>query len=144
MTTEQSVSAERILEQAPDPVIFADLKGVIRTWNAAAAELWGHSREEAVGQTLDLIVPERFREQHWTGYDRALGDRATKYKGQALTTRSMKKDGSTIYIEMTFAIVLDDAGAAIGALACARDATERFERERAQRAAARAAEPATS
>jgi PAS domain S-box-containing protein len=125
-------------------MIFADLEGVIRTWNAAAADLWGHSREEAIGQTLDLIIPERFRDQHWTGYDRALGDKATKYKGQALITRSEKKDGSTMYVELTFAIVLDDAGAAVGALACARDATERFERERAQRAAARAAEPASS
>lgn len=129
-------SAERLVEQAPDPVIFADLEGVIRIWNAAATRMFGHSIEEAVGQTLDLIIPERFREQHWTGYDRALADRATKYTGQALTTRSMRKDGTTIYVEMTFAILLGDDGASLGALAHCRDVTERFERERAQRARA--------
>ncbi len=135
---ESGVSLERIVEQAPDPIIFADLEGIIRVWNAAAARLFGHTREEAVGQTLDIIIPERFREQHWTGYDRALAARATKYSGQALTTRSIRKDGTTIYIDMTFAIILDDGGESIGALAFARDVTERFERERAQRAQARA------
>ncbi|MCC6238565.1 MAG: PAS domain S-box protein [Dehalococcoidia bacterium] len=139
---EPAVTLERIVEQGPDPVIFADLEGIIRVWNAAATRLFGHTRDEAVGQTLDLIIPERFREQHWTGYDRALAAHATKYTGQALTTRSMRKDGTTIYIEMTFAIILDDTGDSLGALAFARDVTERFERERAQRAQARAEAPA--
>lgn len=140
MTTqnESTVSMERIVEQAPDPVIFADREGIIRVWNDAASRLFGHTREEAIGQTLDLIIPERFREQHWTGFDRALAEHATKYTGQALTTRSMHKDGTAIYIEMTFAIILDEAGDSLGALAFARDVTERFERERAQRAQARA------
>lgn len=139
----QNVLVERIVEQAPDPMIFADLEGAIRVWNEAAVRMFGHTAEEALGQTLDLIIPERFREQHWTGYDRALGDRATKYEGQVLTTRSVRKDGTTMYLELTFAIVLGDDGAAIGALANARDVTERFERERAQRAQARTDAPAS-
>lgn len=144
MTTQpETPSLQRIVEQAPDPIVFADLEGAIRVWNAAATRLFGHTREEALGQTLDLIIPERFREQHWTGFDRALADHATKYTGQALTTRSMHKDGATIYVEMTFAIVLDDAGESLGALAFCRDVTERFERERAQRAAARGEAPAS-
>ncbi len=141
-TTSQQVSFEQIVEQAPDPMVFADLEGVIRVWNAAAAQMFGHGPAEALGQTLDLIIPERFREQHWTGYDRALAARDTKYRGQLLTTRSVRKDGTTIYVELTFAIILDADGAATGALAHARDVTERFERERAQRAQARAEAPA--
>ncbi|MSP21888.1 MAG: PAS domain S-box protein [Dehalococcoidia bacterium] len=126
---------EAIIEQLPDPTIFADLEGVIRVWNAAAIQMFGHTAAEALGQNLDLIIPERFREQHWTGYDRALADRDTKYRGQLLTTRSMRKDGTTMYLEMAFAILNDAAGNALGALAQCRDVTERFERERAARQA---------
>ena len=140
--TMQSVPLDRIVEQAPDPMIFADLEGAIRVWNEAATRMFGHSAQEALGQKLDLIIPERFRDQHWTGFDRALGDRDTKFKGQVLTTRSMRKDGTTMYLELTFSIVTNAEGEAMGALAHARDVTERFERERAQRAQARAEQPA--
>ncbi len=133
----------RLVAQAPDPMIFGDLEGVIRVWNEAAVRMFGHTAEEALGQSLDIIIPERFREQHWTGYDRALGERDTKYRGQLLTTRSMRKDGTTMYLELSFSIVTGDDGAALGALAHARDVTERFERERAQRAQARPDQPAS-
>jgi PAS domain S-box-containing protein len=131
MTNEQL--AGLLVAQAPDGVIFADREGVIREWNASAMAIFGYAREEAVGQTLDLIVPERFREAHWRGYDRALADGDTKYRGQAMPTRSARKDGTTLYVELTFAIIHDGDGAVIGALAHARDITERFARERAER-----------
>ena len=120
-------------EQAPDAVIFAGTDGTIQHWNEAATRLFGHSREEAAGQSLDLIIPERFRDAHWKGFDRALAEGATKYTGQALPTRSETKDGRTVYVELTFAIVKDESGSVIGALAHARDITERFLREREQR-----------
>jgi PAS domain S-box-containing protein len=122
-----------LLQQAPDAAIFADLKGIIREWNPAAERVFGHSREEAIGRSLDLIVPERFREAHWRGYERALTEGKTNYSGQALPTRSYRKDGSTVYVELTFAIVQDPHGIVIGALAHARDITERRAREREQR-----------
>ncbi len=125
--------ARLLLDQAPDGVIFADREGVIREWNAAAEAIFGHASAEALGQSLDLIVPERFREAHWTGFDRALEAGDTKYRGQALPTRSVRKDGTDIYVELTFTIVHDTDGAVIGALAHARDITERFAREREQR-----------
>ena len=130
-----STLASRLVTQAPDAVIFADTDGVIRVWNAAATALFGFTAEEALGEGLDLIVPERFRDAHWTGYRRALAEGDTKYRGQALPTRSTKKDGTTIYIELSFAIVHGDdgSGAVIGALAHARDITERFLREREER-----------
>ncbi|MCC7363696.1 MAG: PAS domain S-box protein, partial [Dehalococcoidia bacterium] len=58
-------------------MIVADREGVIHVWNRAAERIFGHTAQAALGQTLDLIVPERFREAHWTGYDRALAARAT-------------------------------------------------------------------
>ncbi|HET8944231.1 MAG TPA: PAS domain S-box protein [Dehalococcoidia bacterium] len=125
--------SETLLRQAPDAVIFADTEGVIASWNAAAERIFGFAEAEAVGQSLDIIVPERFREAHWKGYRRALAAGDTKYSGQALPTRSERKDGETIYVELTFAIVRDQAGAVTGALAHARDITERWGREREQR-----------
>ena len=120
-------------QQAPDAIIFAGRDGVIREWNPAAETLFGHSREEAVGQSLDLIIPEEFRNAHWTAFDRALADGATKYKGRALPTRSVRKDGSTFYVELSFAIVLDEAGTVLGALAHGRDISERWANDREQR-----------
>ena len=142
--TTEALPFESIVEQAPDPLIFADLEGKIGIWNAAAAQLFGHSKDEALGQSLDLIIPERFREQHWTGFDRALAEGDTKYRGQILTTRSAHKDGTTMYLELAFAILKSPEGNVLGALAQARDATERFERERAARQAAQAQAPASS
>src|SRR5690349_7949604 len=123
--------ATLIVDQAPDAMIFAGPDGAIRLWNRAATTLFGYSSADAVGQSLDLIIPERFRESHWRGFERALAEGATKYSGRALPTRSARKDGTTIYVELTFAILKNASGAAVGALAHARDITERFLRERA-------------
>jgi PAS domain S-box-containing protein len=125
--------ARLLLDQAPDAVIFAGPDGIIQEWNAAAEALFGHATAEAVGQSLDLIVPERFREAHWRGFERAVGEGDTKYRGQALPTRSMRKDGSDFYVELTFSIVHDADGKVIGALAHARDITERWTHDREQR-----------
>jgi PAS domain S-box-containing protein len=125
--------AARLLEQAPDAVIFAGTDGVIQAWNAAAEAMFGHTAPAVVGRDLNLIIPEQFQDAHWKGYDRALAAGETKYRGQALPTRARRADGSEFYIEMTFAIVKDDAGTVIGALAHCRDITERFERDRQQR-----------
>ncbi len=127
------VAIEALVEQSPDAVIFADRSGVIRAWNAAAERIFGHSRGQAIGERLDLIVPERFREAHWEGYERAIGDGETKYAGQSLPTRALRGDGEQFYVELSFAIVRDGAGEVAGALATARDITERFEQDRKDR-----------
>ena len=114
-----------IAEQAPDAMIFADREGAIRFWNRAAERLFGYSKAEALGQSLDLIVPERLRRAHWEGFDKALASGVTKYSGKAMTTRSMRKDGSKIYVDLSFGLVTDAGGAVIGATAIGRDCTER-------------------
>lgn len=125
--------ASALVNQSPDAIIFSDPEGTIRVWNDAATRVFGFTSEEALGQNLDIIIPERFREGHWRGFERALNERATKYAGQALATRSARSDGTRIYVELSFAIVLDDDGEVLGALAHGRDVTERFEKERADR-----------
>ncbi len=128
-----AISMEALVEQSPDAVIFADSSGVIRVWNAASERIFGHTREQAIGQRLDLIVPERFREAHWEGFERAIVDGETKYAGQSLPTRALRGDGEQFYVELSFAIVRNDEGEVAGALATARDITERFEQDRANR-----------
>ncbi|MGE0059976.1 MAG: PAS domain-containing protein [Dehalococcoidia bacterium] len=125
--------ARLILDQAPDAIIFAGIDGTVQEWNAAAEQIFGHSCDEAMGQSLDLIIPERFRESHWTAFDAAIAAGKTRLNGKALPTRSMRKDGTTIYVELSFGVVLDSEGTAIGALAIARDITEKFLTERAKR-----------
>jgi PAS domain S-box-containing protein len=124
--------ASLLFEQAPGGIIFADRDGVIRAWNAAAERIFGFRREHAVGQSLDLIIPEQFREAHWRGYRRAIEEASTKYEGRHMPTRSHRADGSTLYVELSFSIVTE-GGRAIGALAHVRDITERFQRERENR-----------
>lgn len=124
---------ELLIEQSPDAVIFADSAGIIRIWNTAAERIFGFTKNDALGANLNIIIPERLRDAHWRGFERALAERTTKYAGQALPTKAVRSDGSQIYVELTFAIVIDAKGDVLGALAHARDITKRFEKERADR-----------
>lgn len=128
-----AIDAARLVEQAPDAMIFADRDGVVRTWNPAAERIFGYPAAAAIGQNLDIIIPENLREAHWTGYDRALAAGDTKYRGQSLPTKALKQDGSQIYVELSFAIVHGRDAEVVGAMAQARDITERFERDRTMR-----------
>jgi len=129
---EQSKLAERFLEQVADAVICANHSGTIIRWNQASTALFGHSAEEALGQSLDLIIPEHLRAAHWSGFDAAMAKGATKLQGRPTLTRALHKSGRRLYVEMTFAIVKGDTESEVlGAVAVARDVTERIERERA-------------
>lgn len=131
--------ALRLVQQAPDGIIFADSSGTIRFWNAAAERIFGFAARDAVGANLDIIIPEDLREAHWRGFEAALANRQTKHNGKALPTRATRADGARIYVELSFAVILDAHGDALGALAQARDITERYTKERKARQQARAA-----
>jgi PAS domain S-box-containing protein len=136
---DRSSLAESILEQIGDAVIYVDDTGTIRRWNHAAAALFGYGPAEAVGQNLDLIVPEHLRAAHWRGFDAAMTTGVMKLQGRPTVTRARHQTGRKLYVEMTFALVKGQAvGAARGAVAVARDVTERVEE---QRAAARRENP---
>ena len=124
--------AERILDQVADAVIFADHSGAITRWNRASTTLFGFSAEEALGQSIELIIPEHLRAPHWRGFDAAIAKGATKLLGRPTLTRALHKSGRRLYVEMSFALVkADGEDKVLGAVAVARDVTERFERERA-------------
>ena len=129
-TVEQSQLAERILDNAADAMIYADRAGRIQRWNPAATELFGYSSDEALGQSLDLIIPEHLRAAHWRGFNAAMINGVMKLQGRPTLTRASHKSGRKLYVEMTFAIV-EDNGEVLGSVAVARDVTERIEKERA-------------
>ena len=128
---DRSELAERVLDQIADAIIYADLSGAIVRWNRASSALFGYLPEEAFGQSLDLIIPVHLRASHWSGFRAAMTTGVMKLQGRPTLTRALHKSGRKLYVEMTFAIVKNDAGdEVLGSVAMARDVTERVERER--------------
>ena len=129
-TEDASLSAPLILEQVADAVIYTDTMGSIVLWNAAAAALFGYSAAEAIGQSLDLIIPEHLRNAHWRAFEAAMATGVMRLQGRPTLTRAKHQSGRKLYVEMTFALVKPDGGVAQGAVAVARDVTDRIEQQR--------------
>ena len=100
-----------------DELIFADREGVIRRWSASAEALFGHTQGEALGKSLDLIIPEHLRAGHWRGYDAAIASGRTRLGEKPMRTRAVHKDGGKVYVEMAFSLAKDEKGEVLGALA---------------------------
>ncbi|MFB6194814.1 MAG: PAS domain-containing protein [Haloplanus sp.] len=116
---------ERIVDQGGEAVMFADVDGIIRIWNDAAVEIFGYSREEAIGESLDIIVPEEFRDAHWRGYDEALDAGETTSPTVTRTqVPALCKGGDRIEIETSGARVVTDDGDPVGVFNMIRDVTD--------------------
>jgi PAS domain S-box-containing protein len=115
-----------LIEQVADAVIFADCEGRIRVWNAGAEAVFGYAAGQVVGQRLDVLILERQRRAHWKAFDEAVATGRLKHGRESMTTRSAHKDGSVLYVDLSFALVKDDAGRVLGAVAMARDITSRY------------------
>ena len=127
MSTMQRADLFRaLIEQVADAVIFADSEGRIRVWNAGAEAVFGYAAGEVVGRHLDVLIPERLRRAHWKAFDEAVATGRMKHGRESMTTRSAHKDGSDMYVDLSFALVKDDAGRVLGAVAMARDITSRY------------------
>lgn len=138
---------QRIVEDSPVAILFADRDGVIRFWNAGAETLFGFTAAEAVGQSLDLIIPEKQRPRHWDGWNRVMVTGVTRYGRDVLAVPAMRKDGARISIEFYVLLLRGPTGEISGAAAMIQDVTARwqqFKELRARIAAleARSPEPA--
>lgn len=122
---------DAIVEQMAEALIYANREGKIERWNAAAQAMFGFSAAQVLGHRLDLMIPEHLRQAHWRGFDAAMTSGKTRLHGHATLTRALHKSGRKLYVEMSFSLVLDDAGTAIGSVAVARDVTDRVTREKA-------------
>jgi PAS domain S-box-containing protein len=136
--------AGRIVEGAADAVLFTDREGTIRLWNAGAERIFGWTAAEAIGQSMDLIIPERLRHRHWANWDRVMETGVTRYATEVLAVPALRKDGAPLSIEFTIQLVRDDAGAIVGPVAIVRDVTARFHREKELRARLKELEAAAS
>ena len=125
----------RIVEEMSEAVIFADREGVVRLWNRGAETMFGYSAAEALGQSLDLIIPERFRARHWDGYHQVMATGVTSYGERLLAVPAMRKDGQRISIEFSIALLKDERGEVAGAVAVVRDVTARWQAEHGRAAA---------
>jgi len=115
-------------------VIAADARGKIVLWNPAAQRIFGFKEEEAIGQSLNLIVPERFRERHWTGYRQVMQTGRTRYGTEVLRVPAVHKDGHPLSIAFTIALLHSQEGGIESAAAIIRDETARWKEERDLRA----------
>ena len=122
--------SRQIVENAADAIIFADREGIIRLWNAGAEDIFGYPAEEAIGQSLDLIVPEKMRKRHWEGYRKVMATGKTKYGKGTLSVPAITKSENRISIEFTIVLVTNDSGEPLGTAAIIRDVTERWQKQK--------------
>jgi len=134
MSDADQIPAIEILAGIADAVIFADRDGTIRLWNDGATAVFGFSGEDAIGQNLDLIIPEKLRDAHWRGFNAAIERGATTGGRRARLTRGLHKEPDRpLYVEMSFAVVIAADGTTVGSVAIARDITERHLKAREER-----------
>lgn len=122
-----------LVQALGDAVIVADPEGRVRLWTPAAERIFGYAADEVVGRSLDLIIPERFRERHWTGYHEVMRTGVTRYGADVLRVPAVRKGGEPISIAFTVALLRDTAGRVSGIAAVVRDETARWTEEQALR-----------
>jgi PAS domain S-box-containing protein len=122
--------SSRIVEGAGDAILYADRDGKIRLWNAAAEGMFGYPASEALGRSMDFIIPERLRARHWEGWEKVMKTGVTRYGKETLAVPAARKDGSSLSIEFTIQLLRDEKGDILGAAAVIRDVTVRWNRDR--------------
>jgi PAS domain S-box-containing protein len=117
-----------LLSTPADAIVAADREGTIQFWNPGAERIFGHTADDALGHSLDLIIPERLRQRHWDGYRQTMKTGESRYgHGDLLSVPAIRKDGKTISVEFTIVPLKDETGEMIGMAAIMRDVTKRFE-----------------
>jgi len=119
-----------LVNNAPDAILISDREGIIRFWNSGAEQMFGHTTTEAVGQSLDLIIPEYLRSRHWEGYWRVMASGETKYKTGLLSSPGIRKDGSRVSLEFSMILLRDEAGDLQCCASIMRDVSERWKKEK--------------
>ena len=120
----------QLLQDSPDAILIADRDGAIRFWNTGAERMFGHTATEAMGQSLDLVIPENLRARHWQGYFRVMETGQTKYLTEKLPSPGVRKDGSRLSLEFSMVLLRDDQGGIEGCATIMRDVTARWQKEK--------------
>jgi PAS domain S-box-containing protein len=134
MTISASVLADAVLGTSSDAIVACDEDGIIRFWNPGAERIFGFTSRDALGQSLDIIIPERLRARHWEGYRHTMATGESRCgHGDVLAVPGIRKDGTGLSLEFTIVPLRDQTGQMTGMAAIMRDVTTRFEEMRSLR-----------
>jgi len=139
MALDQQWLCRRLVEDSGDAVIFADQEGIIRLWNRGAEAIFGFPAAEALGWSLEIIIPENLRARHTEGYRRVMASGRSQYAQDLLAVPALRRDGSRVSVEFTIVLVRGEggeggeAGEILGAGAIIREVTARWQREKEMR-----------
>ena len=122
--------AAAVVKESAEAIVVTDPAGIILLWNDGAARIFGYSAVEAMGQSLDVIIPEKLRERHWKGYFQTMATGHTRYGDKLLSVPAAHRDGQRLSIEFSVALLRDDAGQIVGISAIMREVTERRNAEK--------------
>lgn len=135
-----NVDLKQLVEGAGDAIMVCDAQGAITLWNRAAERIFGFTEAETLGQSLDMIIPQRQRQRHWDGYQKTMETGITKYGADLLRVPALHKDGHTLSIAFTVSMLFSQSREVTGIVAIVRDETTRFAEERKLRARLQEAE----
>ena len=124
---------QQLVESAADAIMVCDAAGKITLWNAASTRMFGFTESEAIGQSLDIIIPQRQQARHWEGYHVTMASGVTKYGASVLRVPAVHKDGHMLSIAFTVSLMHDAAGKVSAIVAIVRDESVKFAEERALR-----------
>ena len=125
--------ARAVVIESAEAIVVTDPDGIVRLWNKGAARVFGYSEADILGQSLDVIIPEKLRERHWIGYRQTMLTGYTRYGDKLLSVPATHRDGRRLSIEFSVALLRDDADRIVGISAIMREVTDRREAERALR-----------
>ncbi len=129
-TSPQDLDLRQLVAGAGDAIMACDAEGRITLWNQAAERIFGHRAEDALGQSMDMIIPTRQRERHWDGYHKTMATGITKYGTDVLRVPALHKDGRTLSIAFTVSMLFTADHKVGSIVAIVRDDTKRFAEER--------------
>jgi PAS domain S-box-containing protein len=124
---------KQLAEVIGDAIVVCDPRGIVTYWNGAAERIFGFTAADALGQSLDIIIPERQRQRHWDGYNKTMETGITRYGNDVLRVPALHKDGRPLSIAFTVAMLRDAAGAVTSIVSVVRDESARFAEDRALR-----------
>ena len=125
-----TVDLEQLVSVIGDAGVVSDAGGSITLWNPAAQRMFGFTEQEALGQSLDLIIPQRLQQRHWDGYRKTMETGQTRYGNDVLKVPAVHKDGRALSIAFTVALLHSADGKLTGIVAVIRDETSRFQEDR--------------
>ena len=129
-----NIDFHQLVDALGDGVVVCDAAGAITVWNPAATRIFGFTEADAIGQSLDLIIPERQRQRHWDGYHKTMDTGETRYGADVLRVPALHKEGKPLSIAFTVAMLYTPDGKVSSIVAIVRDETVRWGDERALKA----------